>query len=309
MNRLPAVLALLLLSEIPGAEETLGAAAFTRLVAGTQAVALGGAATALDHGATALFHNPAGLALNPRPLSIALDGAFMPFGQSASFLGSAGWALPEWALGTGMLSYGAGDIEYRRGNTAEPDSVETAGSQVYALGLATRVFPIIAAGMSLKMMRSTIGTYSAQGFGMDLGFTYVPWPDLTLAVVARDILDTAFRWNNETEEEIPFSTAYGAALTLGHIRLTAAVTEPFGPYPTWGTGGEWEIDPSFILRLGLAGFRPAIGFRARALRLDKLTAWLDYAFAPAAPEDYLHRVALTLDFSFRSDFGRPLVEP
>jgi len=291
-----ALLAVIIFNAGPAdALTVLGAARFASLQTSAREAALGGAICALDAEPTAIFTNPAGLSRLNHPLAICADTAVLPNNQGLSFIGLAGWPQPELAIGVGILTYGAGNnIEYRSGNSAEPDSTVSAQSQAFSLGVSSHLLPPIWMGMSVKFLVETIGREQGTGYSSDLGFSYRPYKPLMLSVVLRDYLQPSMDWKVQPTQDIDPVMRLGACWDNGNWRITADGGPLSGPYPRRGFGAEWDAHQRITLRAGMDGLHPTIGFGSRLRYPGKLDTRLDYAFAPASPGGYLHRFSLVL---------------
>lgn len=273
----------------------LGAAQFASLPTSARESALGGAICALDAEPTALFTNPAGLARVGQALCISADAVLLPHNQGLSFFGVAGWIQPEIAGGAGVLTYGAGDdIEFRSGNSAEAESIESAQSQAFAVGAGAHLLPPIWLGISLKMLSESIGKFKGIGYSSDLGLSYRPYAPLIISAVFRDYLSPSMDWKEPPAQDIDPAMRLGASWDGGNWRATADGGTISGPYPRWGFGVEYDAHPRIILRAGMNGLRPAIGFGSRLRYPGKIDTRIDYAFSPAPPSGYLHRFSLVL---------------
>jgi hypothetical protein len=295
VRRTSYLLLILALAGSGNAEPLLGAAGFSAMATGAREAALGGAICALDPESTAIFSNPAGLALVGQAMTFSADAALLPYSQGLSFLGLAGWPQPELAAGVGLLTYGAGDdIEFRSGNSAEPESIVSAQSQALAVGVATHLLPPIWMGLSFKYLSESIGEFQGTAYSSDFGVSYRPYRPLMLAAVFRDYLKPSMDWKEPPTQYIDPSMRVGACWEGGTWRLAADGSSLSGPYKRWGAGAEWDAHPRITLRLGMEGMKPTAGFGSRLRYPGKIDSRIDYAFAPASPSGYLHRFSLVL---------------
>lgn len=307
MKPVLACVAMLLVSPGEAKEISASVAAFTRIPVGARAPALGGGIAAIDREATAALSNPAGLAQLREPLTVILSGTKLPYAQHLYYIGAAGWATPELSLGLSALLFSAGDdIEFRSANTLAPDSVESASSQLYTFAIAGRLFPVMDVGLAAKFIVDSIGPVSANGFSMDFGLHYRPYRRLALALVVNDMAGTSFDWNTGGSDRFKSYLRIGGAVDLNPILLVAEVARPSGSalYRRYSGGVEWDIHPSFLLRLGYNDGRLAAGFGAHTWYQRWATLRLDYAFAQGVLRTggFEHRVALT--FGYRMDNPR-----
>jgi len=297
MTRAVAALLLMLASSRAGSA-MLGAAAFSKMDPGARSAALGGAVGALETGPAATFVNPAGLARLEDPLAVAADSGLLPFNQSLNFVGIAGWPMAEISMGLGALFYSAGDdIEFRKNNTPDADDIYGAFSQEYVLAIGARIFPPVNAGFSFKMLMDSIAEFNATGYSSDIGLTYTPWRPVTASFLLRDYIGPSMTWThgeNETSQDMAASMRLGCAVDLGGFRTSVEGRDLGGPYWRMGGGAEWDLHRLFTLRGGFDGTRAACGFGTRWSYRDKVSLSLDYAFAPAPPNDYQNRFTLSV---------------
>lgn len=183
---------------------------------GARADALGRAYGALADDAAAVYWNPAGLA--------ALERTELTFGYGVPFrdvgdvtLGDAAvakpllYAAPEGAGGTGSLGTLAAALAFRRaGEIYEADETGPTGRTFdntdleLSLGYAHSLGEKAAFGLALKNVTREVGDYSDSGFGVDVGTTYKPLPNLGLGAVARNVIAPNFRL--KTIKDVPALT-------------------------------------------------------------------------------------------------------
>jgi hypothetical protein len=210
---------------LAGPGDAASAYAGERLALGAdaRALALGGAYVALAEGATAGYWNPAGLAtLEGRQLHLTHEERFgLVDGDFAAL------ALPRTRLGNlafSLLRVGVADIPFTAlqdpsqpiGPDNRPVLLSQERSADYALYLSggRRLHRRLEAGLSLKLLYSSVGTYSAHGFGLDAGLRLRLGWGLALAANLRDLTTTPLYWSTETTDHIRPSLQLGMAWTL-----------------------------------------------------------------------------------------------
>jgi hypothetical protein len=183
---------------------------------GARADALGRAYGALADDAAAVYWNPAGLAaLERTELTFAYGVPFRVVGDVT--LGDAAVAKPllygaaEGAGGAGSLGTLAAALAFRRtGEIYEADETGPTGRTFdnmdleLSLGYAHSLGEKAAFGLALKNVTREVGDYSDSGFGVDVGTTYKPLPDLGLGAVARNVIAPNFRL--KTIKDVPALT-------------------------------------------------------------------------------------------------------
>ncbi len=181
------------------------AGAFSSWGLGARADALGRAYGALADDAAAVYWNPAGLA--------ALERTELTFGYGAPFrevgdvaLGDAAVAKPllygaaeeagdAGSLGTlaaALAFRSAGEI-YEAGENGPTGRTFDNTDLELSLGYAHSLGDKAAFGLALKNVTREVGDYSDSGFGINVGATYRPLPDLGLGAVARNVIAPNFR--------------------------------------------------------------------------------------------------------------------
>jgi len=289
---------------VAAAPDPLGTAAFSRVPVGARAPALGGGITAADGESTAILANPASLAGLAFPLTACTSTGLLPFGQSQFFLGIAGWALPELAVGFGAVYYGAGsDLEARRANTIEPDEMQSMLSQEYALGVAGSLFTALDIGLNFKILLDQLGEYDAFGTSADFGAVYRPFPRVSTALAVQDFLGEpvggTMDWSTDATDIIESSLRLGGALDLNPVLLVAEIRGVWGAWSRVSFGAEWDVYPAFTARAGVDDGRMGLGFGARMVTRRHHEFRLDYALVQGAlgGTDFEHRFTITANLS------------
>ena len=263
---------------------------FLAVGAGARAMALGNAYVALVDDATAGYWNSAALSgvrentayfmhadrfsglLNQDFVAVALPGFSLLHGFSAS-----------------LLRLGVDDIEFTTlqdpsaalgpNNRPVVSSTETSADYALYLSGGRRLGERLDIGISLKGIYRTVSSFSAYGFGADVGLRFRLASGITLAANLRDITTTPIIWNTNTTDRIRPSVNLGLAVTrtvaggrtsldLGS-RAGGDAKDQSGSEPI-NLGIEYEYR-SLALRAGLEDDRQAFGIGLRPhdrLQLD-----------------------------------------
>ena len=252
---------------------------------------LNGAGAALVGDAGSVFGNPAGLATIRH---IAVEGAFRLEPQNGNVVTAAGaWRLRQFDLGGGVQRFTLGSAS----GPPHPRELLMAGSLVYRFGL-------LAAGATVKSVRTNSAGVEQRGWGGDLG----------LAIAVFDIMAIGFsiqnvggNFDDQSSLVLPRLTRLG--FTMNYVdpqesfRLLSAVEIqwPEGRGPRGILGGEAG---TVIKGVGVVG-RLAYGSRWALYQPSSMTYGgsvvltrlvFDYAFEPGAFGVSRHRVGLRLTF-------------
>lgn len=273
--------AVLLVTGHPSAAATGYAGEFLALGAGARALSMGSAYVAVVDDATAGYWNPAALA--------GWRGRQLHLSHAERFAGVVdhqftALALPgPWAGGMAisLLRVGVGDIQLTTlqdpgsplGPENRPVLRATTTSADYALYLSggCQLSQRFSAGASLKLIYRTVASYSAYGFGLDLGLSCNLAPGLVLAAGLRDVTTTPIFWSTKSTDRIQPSVLLGVAYTRSWAggRATAALSsrtggdaqDESGAAPVGG--GVEYVHRGAALRAGLEEGRPSFGVGLR----------------------------------------------
>jgi hypothetical protein len=252
---------------------------------------LNGAAAALVGDAGSVFGNPAGLATIRH---IAVEGALRLEPQNGNVVTAAGaWRLRQFDLGGGFQRFTLGSAS----GPPHPRELLLAGSLVYRFGL-------LAAGATVKSVRTNSAGVEQRGWGGDLG----------LAIAVFDIMAIGFsiqnvggNFDDQSTVVLPRLTRLG--FTMNYVdpqesfRLLSAVEIqwPEGRGPRGILGGEAG---TVIKGVGVVGrlaygsrwalYQPSAMTYGGSVVLTRLV--FDYAFEPGALGVSRHRFGLRLTF-------------
>ncbi len=150
--------------------------------AGTRALGLGTAYTALADDITSLYWNPAGLrTVNQKSVYLLYEKLY-----EGTTYGFGSFALPVEKIGTfaiGVINLSTGNI-LGVGENQEDLGIYSDSQTLFIVSYGTPFYNIkklhshklrfFDIGISAKLLRHKIYTYTSYGFGIDLGFKYVP---------------------------------------------------------------------------------------------------------------------------------------
>lgn len=254
--------------------------------------------------------DPLGVLWNPAGLSfmnqnqLRFENARL-FGETT--LNSFGFAVPgsRWpSLGVAMVSLGSG--EFQRTNDMNDDLGTFKESETAWLLTASKALsPRLALGANFKLVQQTVESFSAGGFGVDLGAVMQMTPGLKLGLSVMNLAGPSLKLR-DTQESYPTLYRGGAALSLleGRGLLGLEVDHSDGLGARVHAGAEYWILSGMALRMG---WGPEGG-----------TGGLSYRFAPQYSFDYAtanhplglqHRVGVSAHFGgfFASSTAEPAV--
>jgi len=254
---------------------------FLRLGVGGQEIAMGGAGVSFSEGASSLYWNPAGLAASDN-LEVRLTHTewFQGFRHEFAAV-SRRWKDTGFAFG--FLSMYADKLEkYDDLGVYEGEF----GYYDLALmaGAGRTVNEKLDAGLTAKLIRGSIDSYSATGFAVDLGIKYRPGPPGLTAGAAIQNIGTGITYISKADplpRLIQVGASYELAGPLEGSRVLSAldIRKPADDGLQLHAGVELALQSGLSFRLGYKGgyenenISTGVGFTMRKMSLD-------YAFEP-----------------------------
>lgn len=179
---------------------------------GSRATSLGGAYTAIAEDASAIFWNPAGLTQIHNMQLIGMHSERFAGMVNIDFIAGSFAIQDRASIGLGYLRLGVDDIPSTRlqnetelvSGTNRPyvekylQDDESAFFITYSKNIASRIW----GGINIKILRKTMGNYSAWGLGFDTGFLYLPTKSLKLGITVQDVTSTMIAWHDGIKEQI-----------------------------------------------------------------------------------------------------------
>jgi len=285
---------------------------FLRVDVSPRAAALGGSFTAGTDDANVIHYNPAALKqLAGSPFSAnfvkhLLDINFFGVAYTKEFEG-----IGRFGAAFRYANYGTFTEADEFGNKTGTYGVnELAFTVGYANVLAENFYY----GANLKLIHSSIASYSSSGIAFDLGLQYnIPSQLINIGFTMTNIGGQLSSYTGATEK-LPFDISVGVTKKLEHLpvklfldfhRLNEDTDEFIKRLEYFSFGTEFYLSKSLTLRLGydnkkrkdlkvgdfagLAGFNAGLG-----VKIDKYT--FDYAFSSYGEIGTLHRIGVSTEF-------------
>jgi hypothetical protein len=307
---------LLVTAPVTGSTTENYAGDFLMLGAGARSLGMGGSAVAVTGDATAVYHNPSGLTGIKTH-----EATLMHSEQFAGLINyntvSFGAPLSETiSMGITLLHSGIGDIKYTR--LADPSqpmddnnrpvvaSLENATDYTLYAGAGRKMTNTLSIGAAVKVIRRSIGSDTAFGFGIDLGAEYHIQNQWHFGLSLRDATGTSIAWDGKADDRIAPTLETGIAAVgdvpmLGGGYVLTASMRFFGDTPdskglkTMDIGGEYLIGDYLAFRAGSHQGAGTFGLGVMRLPLISSTSF-DYAFLADDGLDSTHRISLSVRF-------------
>lgn len=289
---------------------------FLMLGSGARALGMGTAFVAISEGAVSTYYNPAGLAK-----SSVKELNLMHSEQFAGLINynTVSFAMPlseDLFFGAALIHSGIGNIKYTRlwdhtkpigdDNRPEIASREDAADYTLFLSSAKKYSDILSVGASVKIIRRSIGSDTAFGYGIDLGAQYKVTQNLGLGAALKDVTGTRVAWDGKASDRIAATLDAGAVYSgimpwVGGKYLLTCSMLFFGDSPspkgvkTLNIGSEYLINSFLAVRAG--SNRGAASFGLGLMRLPLISSSsLDYAYLSDDGLDSTHRISMSVRF-------------
>jgi len=268
-----------------------------------RSLGLGSAYVATADDPLGVLWNPAGLSFMDQN-QLRFENARM-FGETT--INSFGFAVPgsRWpSLGVAMVTLGSGEFQQTNDMNDELGSFKE-GETAWLLTASKALTPRVSLGANFKLVQQTVESFSAGGFGMDLGALVQIMPDLKLGVSMMNVGGPSLKLR-DVQETYPSQIRGGAALSVlqGRGMVAMEVDQSQGLGARFSAGAEYWIMSGVALRMGYSPDGGSGGFTYRFAPQYSL----DYATADHAL-GLQHRVGVSAHFGgfFASSNAEPQV--
>ena len=277
---------------------------FLKVGIGARGAALGGAFAAVSGDLETPFWNPAGLhGLPQQTLALSLS-SYLVDTQAGFFSVALPAADRTWAFNLSYFSYG----EMTRTNAGGEDLGSFGASDMAAyLTLAQPwLRDWLAVGVNLKAVYSTIDTYSADAYMVDLGLlAHGPLDGMTIGASLSNLGAVRSGYVGNFKDSLPVLLRLGVSHRPAHMPvpmlLLAELNVPNDNDPYLAFGAEVRLAGGLYLRPGYSaqptglegkervGLTAGLGVAVQHYRLD-------YAFVSYAGLGDVHRVSFSRGF-------------
>ena len=259
--------------------------------AGARTLGLGGAFVAVADDALGSLWNPAGLQrMNQNQLMFENVHLFEDTSVNSFGVAVPGNWLPSFGLSVVMLH--SGDFQ-RTDELNDPLGTFSETETAYTLTMAKAINPHFQVGANIKMVQQSLESYSASGFGTDLGAIVDVGHGLHFGAMAANVGGPSIQLRS-TAESYPTEYRIGGAYDMfrGRGLLVAQLDQVAATGTHYHAGTEYWLLPGIGLRAGIMDNRATGGF--------------SYRFAPQYQLDYgvvdhplglSHRVGISYDFA------------
>jgi hypothetical protein len=307
------------------------AASYLWLAPSARAQAMGNSFVGAGNDASAIYYNPAGLAqpVNssemytepPQRHEMLFTSSVMGLDRSHYFFGyvysftkknsaSSAYALRRpftpMGIGLGIISFGIRGIEgYDVFGNRGSDFNDS--ENAFLLSYGANIYDNFSLGISYKGLLQNMSDGGAGGWAFDLGALYRLNEDLSLGLSIRNLMgqlkwqvsDPAAGTSSEYSEQVAMNTILGSSYRLTpRVALFTDVEFADKQNLDWHIGSEYDLTPMSVLRAGLDGYNPTIGFGINT-DLPFLTLFINYAFKiDTAGLGSVHQFSLNTKFNF-----------
>ncbi len=303
-----AALATLMLAAVAGAARAQDATGgqpgeWLSRYASARTLGLGGAFVAVADDPLGVLWNPAGLSvMDQNRLSFETARLFEQTSINAASIAVPGNWLPS--MGLSMVSLGSGEFE-RTNELNDPLGSFKESETAYVVTLAKGFSPKFSVGANVKVVTQSIESFSAGGFGFDVGALYDIAPGLRVGGSLFNVGGPTLTLRS-TGETYPSEWRGGLAWQVfgGRGLITAQAGHAGDAGMRFSGGTEYWIQPGLAFRLGFDDDQGTGGFSYRITPQYQF----DYAVADH-PLGMTHRFGISYRFGgfFASSDAEPAV--
>jgi len=169
--------------------------------------------------------------------------------------------LPSFGLS--VIALRSGDFQ-RTNEMNDPLGTFSEGETAYLFTMSKNLSPRFAVGTNVKLVQQSVESFSANGFGFDVGAIMNLTPDLRVGGSILNLGGPNLTLR-DTKETYPaeFRGGFALAVLRGRGLLSAELDQSGGEGMRLHGGSEYWVQPSFALRVGMDDQAPAGGFSYR----------------------------------------------
>jgi hypothetical protein len=270
---------------------------------GARTLGLGGAYVGEASDVSGVLWNPAGLSmLVPNEIHFETAQLFEDTAVHSFGFAVPGNRLPSFAISAVALRSSGFE---RTNELNDPLGSYNEGETAFLFTMSRSLTPRFALGMNAKLVQQSVESFSANGFGFDLGGLYDVTPTLRVGASVMNLGGPNLTLR-DTEEKYPITLKGGFSLRVlnGRGLISTEVDNSEGSGVRFHGGTEYWVQPMLALRVGMNDQEPGGGFSYRFASNYQLDYGLsDYALG------LVHRVGVTYRFGgfFASAKASPAV--
>jgi opacity protein-like surface antigen len=215
-------------------------------------------------------------------------------GKNKEKVGAVGLSFTYVGYGSIPRTYEDGSGNYDSGR-----SIGTFSASDLCFGFvgAIKLGNAASAGLNLKILSSTIETYSSFGIALDAGIIYALTDNLKIGIMAQN-LGTATPYDTETIL-LPTNLKIGASYDIMNTKMNKLcalvdVNIPTDNLISLNAGVEYSYNNLFSVRFGYKGSDPAGITVGGGTKISNFL--IDYAFVPYGELGNSHRISVTALF-------------
>ena len=279
---------------------------------GARALGMGSASVAYPADPSAFFWNPAGMVVIEQK-TVGLSATTLFEGTQYNFIGYVHPTMTTGTFGVGIVRIGTGGIGQRHwdmGTIVEEGDISYWWGKL-VLAYAIPVYNGLSVGLNLDVNRQVLGTYSTNGFNLDLGIHYhCPYEhwlvrNLYVGCKVRNALRPRLKLG-AFSETLPYNIRAGIAKVfflrrnLDRWILLADYDKSQHTKGRYHVGMEYGWNSMIYLRAGIDNGEMTFGGGLRFMNFQ-----LDYGSSRIADPDYFSR---SHRFTLMFYFGRSIPE-
>jgi hypothetical protein len=164
----------------------------------------------------------------------------------------------------------------------------------FLLSYSTTIFDAFSSGITVKYINHTLADYSANGFGLDLGFQFNLNRSLRLGIMLQDLIGARIKINNRTDV-YPLKFRFGAAYNpVANLMLVSEMRYLDNNSLDFNFGGEFGLYKDVIFIRG--GYTTLLESWSAGIGLAYWEFKLDYSYNSHDELGGTNKFGITINF-------------